>query len=81
MPEKKETVYAVTLLMPREPLGVPVWKSFLNLRVTVLRYRMRPVPVVFLRLAFSLQLSVISCQLYVTVVTQQLPLRSCNLPC
>ena len=43
---------------PRAPLGVPVWNPFLNLRATVLRYLMRPVPVVFLRLAFSDQLSV-----------------------
>lgn len=41
-------------------LGTPDWKPFLNLRVTVLRYRMRPVPVVFLRLAFSDQLSATS---------------------
>lgn len=44
---------------PLAPLGVPVWNPLLNLRLTVLRYRMRPVPVVFLRLAFSPQLSVV----------------------
>jgi len=42
---------------PRAPLGAPVWKPLLNLREMPLRLRMRPVPVVFLRLAFSLQLS------------------------
>ena len=46
------------LFGPRESLGAPVRKPFLNLRETPLRVRMRPVPVVFLRLAFSLQLSV-----------------------
>lgn len=43
---------------PLAPAGVPVWNPFLNLREMVLRYLMRPVPVVFLRLAFSDQLSV-----------------------
>lgn len=43
---------------PRAPLGVPIWKPFLNRREMVDRDRMRPVPVVFLRLAFSDQLSV-----------------------
>lgn len=33
---------------------VPIWKPLENLRATFLRVRMRPVPVVFLRLAFSL---------------------------
>lgn len=42
---------------PRVPLGNPVWKPFLNFLATVLRYRIRPVPVVFLRFAFSDQLS------------------------
>lgn len=46
------------LSAPRAPLGVPVRKPFLNLRETSDRERMRPVPVVFLRLAFSDQLSV-----------------------
>lgn len=46
------------LLMPRAFLGWPVWKPFLNLRETSFRYRMRPEPVVFLRLAFSPQLTV-----------------------
>lgn len=44
---------------PRAPLGVPVWKPFLKRREMVERDRMRPVPVVFLRLAFSDQLSVL----------------------
>ena len=43
---------------PLAPTGVPVWKPFLNRREMVLRYLMRPVPVVFLRLAFSDQLSI-----------------------
>lgn len=43
---------------PRAPLGVPIWKPFLKRREMVERDRMRPVPVVFLRLAFSDQLSV-----------------------
>ncbi len=42
---------------PRAPLGVPVWKPFLNRRGTSFSDRMRPVPVVFLRFAFSPQLS------------------------
>lgn len=50
---------------PRESLGTPVWKPFLNFLETVLRYRMRPVPVTFLRFAFSDQLSVTRpCQLF-----------------
>lgn len=48
---------------PRAPLGVPVWKPFLNRREMVDRDRIRPVPVVFLRLAFSDQLSIVrECQ-------------------
>jgi len=43
---------------PRAPLGVPFWKPFLKRRGTDLSERMRPVPVVFLLLAFSPQLSV-----------------------
>ena len=43
---------------PRAPLGTPVLKPFFCLRATVLSVLMRPVPVVFLRLAFSPQLSV-----------------------
>ncbi|KAL2161174.1 hypothetical protein VTH06DRAFT_8393 [Thermothelomyces fergusii] len=42
---------------PRAPLGVPVRNPFLNRLETVLRYRSRPVPVTFLRFAFSDQLS------------------------
>lgn len=49
---------AYGLSAPRAPLGVPTRKPFLNLRETSDRERMRPVPVVFLRLAFSDQLSV-----------------------
>ena len=47
---------------PLAPAGVPILKPLENLRDTVLRYRVRPVPVVFLRLAFSPQLTA-SCQL------------------
>jgi hypothetical protein len=42
---------------PLAPAGVPTRNPLENLRETVLRYRMRPVPVVFLRLAFSPQLT------------------------
>lgn len=42
---------------PRAPFGAPDWKPFLNLRGTSLSERVRPEPVVFLRLAFSPQLS------------------------
>lgn len=49
---------AYGLSAPRAPLGVPTRKPFLNLRETSDRERMRPVPVVFLRLAFSDQLSI-----------------------
>lgn len=48
------TVFAMG---PRAPLGAPCWKPLLNFLLTVLRYLMRPVPVVFLLLAFSDQLS------------------------
>jgi hypothetical protein len=44
---------------PLAPLGVPVRKPLLNLRETSFNERMRPVPVVFLLLAFSPQLSVV----------------------
>ena len=43
---------------PRAPLGVPVRNPLLNLRLTSFNERMRPVPVVFLLLAFSPQLTV-----------------------
>jgi len=43
---------------PRAPFGAPDWKPLLNLRLMCLRVLMRPVPVVFLLLAFSPQLSV-----------------------
>ena len=52
-------VYEELTVGPLAPLGAPVWNPMLNLRLTVLRYRMRPVPVVFLRLAFSPQLTVL----------------------
>lgn len=50
------TLYSA-LAGPLASFGAPVWKPFLKRRVTPLRYRMRPVPVVFLRFAFSPQLS------------------------
>ena len=43
---------------PRAPFGLPVRNPFLNLRATIFKCRIRPVPVVFLRLAFSLHSSV-----------------------
>lgn len=46
------------IIGPFAPLGVPVWNPFLNLRGMSFSVRMRPVPVVFLRLAFRPQLSV-----------------------
>lgn len=51
-------VYAEAVLVPRAPFGWPCWKPLENLRETSLSERMRPLPVVFLRLAFSPQLSV-----------------------
>lgn len=48
-------------MAPRAPLGVPFWKPFWNLRLTVFRYCMRPEPVVFLLLAFSPQLTAVIC--------------------
>jgi len=45
-------------LMPRAPFGTPVRKPCLNFLGTSLSERMRPDPVVFLRLAFSPQLTV-----------------------
>lgn len=46
-----------TFAGPLLPLGTPIRKPFLNLRGTSFKLRMRPVPVVFLRLAFMPQLS------------------------
>lgn len=52
-------VYSEDLLAgPRAPFGTPVWNPFLNLLGTSFMWRIRPVPVVFLLLAFSPQLSV-----------------------
>lgn len=45
------------ILTLRAFLGSPVWKPFLKRRGMSLRVRMRPVPTVFLRLPFSLQLT------------------------
>jgi hypothetical protein len=42
---------------PFAPFGAPDWNPFLAFRGTVFKYRHRPVPVVFLRFAFSLQLT------------------------
>ena len=46
------------MVVPLAPFGAPVWNPFLNFRGTSFNDRMRPEPVVFLRLAFSPQLSV-----------------------
>jgi hypothetical protein len=46
---------------PRAPFGVPVRKPFFARRATCFNVLMRPVPVVFLLLAFSLQFPVSSC--------------------
>ena len=43
---------------PLAPFGVPIWNPFLNFLGMSFIVRIRPVPVVFLRLAFSPQLSV-----------------------
>lgn len=51
--------YSALLAGPLESFGTPVWKPFLNFRGTPFMCRIRPVPVVFLRLAFSPQLSAI----------------------
>ena len=44
---------------PLLPFGTPVWKPFLNFRGISFKDRIRPVPVVFLLLAFMPQLSVL----------------------
>ena len=44
---------------PLEPFGLPSWNPFFALRETDESDRMRPVPVVFLRFAFSPQLSIL----------------------
>jgi hypothetical protein len=43
---------------PRAPFGGPVWKPFLNFLAMCFIVLIRPVPVVFLRFAFSLHSSV-----------------------
>lgn len=55
------SVYAF-VLGPFDPLGTPVWNPFLNFRGISFMVRIRPVPVVFLLLAFMPQLSVIVSQ-------------------
>lgn len=52
-----DIVYEEVAVGPRAPFGAPLWKPFLNLREMSLSERVRPEPVVFLRLAFSPQLS------------------------
>lgn len=54
-------IYADDEVGPRAPFGVPVLNPLLNLRETSLSDRILPLPVVFLRLAFSPQLSVVCC--------------------
>lgn len=58
LPCQLVVIYEEAAVGPRAPFGAPFWKPFLNLRGTSLSDRMRPEPVVFLRLAFSPQLSV-----------------------
>ena len=55
------SVYEDEVEGPRAPFGAPDWKPFLNLRATCLSVLILPLPVVFLRFAFSPQLSVDSC--------------------
>lgn len=55
-PNKQKTPY-FEMIGPFAPLGAPIWNPFWNLREMVLSVRIRPVPVVFLRLAFIPQLS------------------------
>ena len=45
---------------PLAPFGTPVWKPLLNLRGISFMERIRPEPVVFLRLAFMPQLTIAS---------------------
>ena len=54
-----EGAWHISALVKTVSTYAPVWKPFENLRETVLRYRMRPVPVVFLRFAFSLHSSIL----------------------
>lgn len=56
-PMHLDIVYEEVAVGPRAPFGAPLWKPFLNLREMSLSERVRPEPVVFLRLAFSPQLS------------------------
>ena len=51
--------YSALVDGPLASLGAPVWKPFLNFLGTPFMCLIRPVPVVFLRLAFSPQLSAI----------------------
>ena len=56
--ETSPSLYAELELTPLAPFGAPVWNPFLNFRGTSFIYRIRPVPVVFLLLAFMPQLSI-----------------------
>lgn len=58
------SLYAELVAGPFAPFGVPVLKPLLNLRATCLSVLILPVPVVFLLLAFSPQLSVNSMLVY-----------------
>lgn len=66
-------VYAEAVCGPRAPFGAPERKPLENLRETSLRDRMRPEPVVFLRLAFSPQLSVGRCVSHLCAVKSGAP--------
>jgi hypothetical protein len=52
-----ETLYLAAAEVALAGAAVPSRKPFLKRRESVLRWRVRPVPVVFLLLAFSLQLT------------------------
>lgn len=56
--DSRNLVYGF-ILGPFDPFGAPVWNPFLNFRGISFIVRIRPVPVVFLRLAFMPQLSMI----------------------
>ena len=58
LPTLSIKIQELALAGPLAPLGAPCWKSFLNFLATSLRERILPVPVVFLRFAFSPQLSI-----------------------
>ena len=54
---KRKAVQEMTVIKSRKYATLPSLKPLLNLRGTLRRYLILPVPVVFLLIAFSLQLS------------------------